>query len=185
MLAWLEVLAPLVLLALLVAVLVVWARRFGRAVAEARDVALFRRMVAEEVALLDLALGPVCTAVAALRRGEGEPAPVVQELIGGRDAVEAILGRLREARVPPGVAEWERLVGEIERVGRAMAMVEHGCTLLQSGRSRHLGEAQTAIARGYLNLIHARRAIGDCAAAIAEPRPPQVPWLRRSADGRR
>ena len=58
------------------------------------------------------------------------------------------------------------LVAELERAGRALAMVEHGATILASvrGGAREL-EAQTSIKRGYLNLIHAREAIARHALA--------------------
>ena len=52
------------------------------------------------------------------------------------------------------------LIADLERARRALQMVEHGCSILASARvgGREL-EAQTAIKRGYLNILHAREAI--------------------------
>jgi hypothetical protein len=75
-------------------------------------------------------------------------------------------------------------VSELERAQRALEMVEHGTSIMINIRRgpREL-EAQTAIKRGYLNLIHAREAFarraldaqnltaGDDGAAHAEQ-----PW---------
>jgi hypothetical protein len=60
---------------------------------------------------------------------------------------------------------------ELERAGRALEMVAHGCALLATTRSgyREL-EAQTAVKRGYLNALHAREAIARHAADLASGR---------------
>ena len=58
-------------------------------------------------------------------------------------------------------------------------MVEHGCAILAVGSGRHRElEAQTAIKRGYLNVLHAREAIARHAAELAAGRPAsQRRWL--------
>ncbi|MGH2512091.1 MAG: hypothetical protein ACRDGQ_05340, partial [Candidatus Limnocylindrales bacterium] len=64
------------------------------------------------------------------------------------------------------------LLGELERAGRALEMVSHGCELLAAARSGyHELEAQTAVKRGYLNALHAREAIARHAADLASGRP--------------
>ena len=72
------------------------------------------------------------------------------------------------------------LLAELDRAGRALEMVGHGCDLLQVGRGggpREL-EAQTAIKRGYLNVLHAREAIARHADDLASGRPAdQRRWL--------
>ena len=52
------------------------------------------------------------------------------------------------------------IVAELERATRALEMIEHGRSIQASARagSREI-EAQTAIKRGYLNVLHAREAI--------------------------
>jgi len=51
-------------------------------------------------------------------------------------------------------------VGALERSARALEMIEHGRAIQASARSggREI-EAQTAIKRGYLNVLHARESI--------------------------
>ena len=63
------------------------------------------------------------------------------------------------------------LLFELERAGRALEMVAHGCELLATMRSgyREL-EAQTAVKRGYLNALHAREAIARHADDLASGR---------------
>jgi hypothetical protein len=52
-------------------------------------------------------------------------------------------------------------------------MVEHGCSIQASARAGSRGlEAQTAIKRGYLNVLHAREAIIRHAAEAEALRPP-------------
>jgi hypothetical protein len=63
-------------------------------------------------------------------------------------------------------------------------MVQHGCTILSSGRrSGRDTEAQTAIKRGYLNILHAREAMAEHAARAADLSVEDVPRLfqRRNA----
>jgi hypothetical protein len=70
------------------------------------------------------------------------------------------------------------LVEELERAERALAMVEHGAAILAQVRRRGRElEAQTAIKRGYLNLLHAREAIARQAqlAQELEPGPDEIP----------
>ena len=64
------------------------------------------------------------------------------------------------------------LVGELERAARAIGMIEHGCAIQISARAgaREL-EAQTAIKRGYLNVLHAREAINRHRIEAAALRP--------------
>ena len=62
-------------------------------------------------------------------------------------------------------------MAELERAGRALEMVSHGCELLAASRSGyHELEAQTAVKRGYLNALHAREAIARHAADLASGR---------------
>jgi hypothetical protein len=74
------------------------------------------------------------------------------------------------------------LVHELDRAGRALEMIGHGCTLMAAAsRPNAELEAQTSIKRGYLNLIHAREAIGRLATeAIALATPVPKPLFKRS-----
>jgi hypothetical protein len=92
-----------------------------------------------------------------------------------------------EARSIPGLGPAAEvraaLIADLDRAARALEMVEHGCTILASARvgGREL-EAQTAIKRGYLNILHAREAMirhGARAEEIAATDPPRL-FPRRS-----
>ena len=62
-----------------------------------------------------------------------------------------------------------------ERAERALAMVDHGAKILAQVRRRGRElEAQTAIKRGYLNLIHAREAILRHAVAAEDLKQPPI-----------
>ena len=66
-----------------------------------------------------------------------------------------------------------RLAEEVERAARAFDMIDHGCATLSSasvGRARG-AEGQTAIKRGYLNVLHAREAVVEIATNLRSPRP--------------
>jgi hypothetical protein len=77
------------------------------------------------------------------------------------------------------------LIDELERASRAISMIEHGCAIQISARAgvREL-EAQTAIKRGYLNVLHAREAIHRHrleAAALTPTDPAHLGLERRPA----
>ena len=59
------------------------------------------------------------------------------------------------------------LVAEIDRTGRAIELIEHGAEMLAESAIERHGEGETAIKRGYLNLLHAREAIRACGDGIA------------------
>jgi hypothetical protein len=77
------------------------------------------------------------------------------------------------------------MIAEIERAGRALEMVEHGVIVRARGRRHETApEAETAIKRGYLNLLHAREAIARHALEaieLAEEASPVRKFGRRSA----
>ena len=94
----------------------------------------------------------------------------------------------RALRGPPAAeAIRDELVAELERADRALAMVDHGATILRRdrpARAREL-EAQTSIKRGYLNLVHAREAIArhggpgrGASRRPSTPAPPEQPAAR-------
>ena len=90
------------------------------------------------------------------------------------DGVDRYAEECRSLR-PPGDGDTIRdgIIVELQRARRALEMVEHGCSIQASARagSRAL-EAQTAIKRGYLNVLHAREAIIRHAAEAEALRPP-------------
>ena len=72
---------------------------------------------------------------------------------------------------------------EIERALRAVELIEHGRQLMLDPNVDRVGEGETSIKRGYLNLLHAKEAIkarGEEIAAAAKA-PAADPRLRRKS----
>lgn len=160
---------PLILLALLVFVLVMLARRGARALAVSRAATAFQE---EVVGLSD------------------RVTPVIEELVRRVDAVrrhQLPAGEIREALAQAlGTFEGERdvivtwqlpkgltapvgdLADDLDRLARAVETIDFGTQLAVTGTSRQRElEAQTAIKRGYLNLLHARQSFHDHIETVA------------------
>ena len=137
-----ELLAIAAAVALALAILI-FIRRAAKVIAESRETQHFRIGVADLAARVDQSLGGVAGRIDAVRRKTA--------------AAEDIAGNIAAAR--------DAIVAELERAARALEMVDHGRTILTAAsvRGREI-EAQTAIKRGYLNVIHAREAIARHAA---------------------
>jgi hypothetical protein len=179
----LAILLPLVAFLVLAVGFAVVLRRAGRIVARTREVENFRSSVRELAARIDQSLEGAAGRIDAVRRQQ-----LAADTIGAtiEAATDAIARYTDEARAlhgpPPAVAIRDDLVAELERADRALAMVEHGATILAQVRRRGRElEAQTSIKRGYLNLVHAREAIVRHAARAEEleanlaPAPPGPP----------
>ena len=136
-------------------------RRAGRLLAVTRDVERFRRQVGDLGERIETSLGEISVRVDALRRGQLDATAIGDDLTASLDAVNRYTDEAR-ALQPPADATRIRtgLISELERAERAISMIEHGCSIQISARAgaREL-EAQTAIKRGYLNVLHAREAI--------------------------
>ena len=155
-----------VLLAALVALL---ARRTGGVLTRTRVAEGFRGDVTDLARRAEHSLADVSVLIDALRRRDAQPDDVRPSLEAARDAVDRYAEEARNLGGPRATgAHRQAIVGELERAGRALELVDHGCLLATSGR-RHEGgpEAETSIKRGYLNLIHARESIAEHAAAAA------------------
>lgn len=160
----LPVLAFIILLTLFLLVL----RRAGRFVATTRDAERFRRQVGDLASRVETSLGEICVRVDAVRRGELGADQVADDVTASIDAVGRYTDEAR-ALHPPAVGSAIRaeIVAELERATRALEMIEHGRAIQASARSggREI-EAQTAIKRGYLNVLHAREAIAHQAKLV-------------------
>jgi hypothetical protein len=153
----LPLLAFLVLLALFFLVL----RRAGRFIAATRDVERFRRQVGDLASRVETSLGEICGRVDAVRRGSLGADQLADDLAASLDAVGQYEVEANGLHPPAdGKAIRDAIVAELARAARALEMVEHGRGIQASARSggREI-EAQTAIKRGYLNVLHAREAI--------------------------
>ena len=160
----LPVLAFLILLILFILVL----RRAGRFVAATRDVERFRRQVGDLVDRAETSLAEICGRVDAVRRGQLGADQIADDVSASLDAVGRYTDEARGLH-PPAEATSVRdeIVGSLERSARALEMIEHGRSIQASARagSREI-EAQTAIKRGYLNVLHAREALSHQAKLV-------------------
>lgn len=163
-----SVVLPLVLLVLVVLVLVLFVRKASVALARVREVAAFQR----ESDALARRLGPTIEALIgrldAVRHqqvpaGEvrAELAVAHAELMAAREAID----RWRTPRPFLGIRG--AIAEDLDRLGRALEMVDFGTNLLDDGERRQREmEAQTAIKRGYLDLQHARQSLAEHVAAV-------------------
>ncbi len=177
----LPLLAFLILLTLFGLVL----RRAGRFVAETRDAERFRRQVGDLAGRVESSLGELSGRIDAVRRGQLGADAVADDLSASLDAVTRYADEARDFHPPTdGARIREELVNELERSARALQMIEHGRAIQMSARGggREV-EAQTAIKRGYLNVLHAREAIAGLArsAAALTPSDGSRRILRRNA----
>ncbi len=153
----LPVLAFVILMTLFVLVL----RRAGRFIATTRDVERFRRQTGDLAARVETSLGEICVRIDAVRRGQLGPDQIADDLSASLDAVGRYADEARGFHPPAdGIAVRDELVAALGRSARALEMIEHGRAIQATARSggREI-EAQTAIKRGYLNVLHAREAI--------------------------
>ncbi len=174
---------PLVLFVLLAATFVLLLRRAARVMAIARQLDAFRNAVQDLASRSAASLGSVAERIDAVRRGAVAPDTIGDALV---EAVEGVARHRAEADaivVPEGYSRIRtRLLDELERADRALEMVGHGCDALEGmvGRPRQ-DEGNTAVKRGYLNLLHAREAIVDVAADL-RARPPSPDGHRYFSD---
>jgi hypothetical protein len=160
---------PLVAFVALAVLFALFLRRAGRLIAATRDVERFRRQVADLATRSETSLGEICSRVDAVRRGQVAAPTVVDDITASIDAVEKYAEEGRALHPPAdGGRIRDDIVAELERAKRALEMIDHGVSIQASARSggREI-EAQTAIKRGYLNVLHAREAIARHAADAA------------------
>jgi hypothetical protein len=157
----LAILLPLVGFVALAALTFIVLRRAGRIVARTREVETFRSAVTDLAGRIDTSLTGATSRIDAVRRGQVAADTIGPTISAASEAVQRYTDEARAMAGPPeAVAIRDDIVAELERAGRALDMVEHGAGILAQVRRRGRElEAQTAIKRGYLNLLHAREAI--------------------------
>lgn len=145
-------------------------RRTGSILSRTREAEGFRGEVRDLARRAEVSLSEIAILIDGVRRRAADPETIAVSLSAARDAAERYAEEARELRAPAmAIANRDGIAYELERAGRALEFVEHGCSLLGSGRRSERGpEADTAIKRGYLNLIHAREAIAEQALAAIE-----------------
>ncbi len=176
---------PLIAFLVLAAMFLLFLRRAGRLGAATRDVERFRRQVGDLAGRAEVSLAEMSVRIDAVRRGSVAASALTDDLAASLDAARRYADEARGLRAPhDGYLILDALVGELERASRALEMVEHGCTIQSTMRAGSRGlEAQTAIKRGYLNLLHAREAIARHAleaAALVPADPSRPPRARRT-----
>ena len=166
----LAVLLPILAFVALAAGLIVVFRRTDRIVARTREVEGFRATVRDLAGRIEVSLAGATERIDAVRHNALPPAALADTLTAATDAVDRYVDEVRGLDPPTaGRSIRSELIADLERAGRALAMVEHGTTILVNVRrgNREL-EGQTSLKRGYLNLLHARDAIARHAAAAEE-----------------
>lgn len=184
-----ELVIPLAIFVAMAVVFLVILRRIGLLVADSRESALFSRSVEDLARRIDATLSDTIARVDRLRRKQIDVLEIIEPL---DRALEMLLAYGEEARGlggPPAAAvPTAAFASEIDRADRALQMVEHGAALLGSVSSGHrYAEAQTAMKRGYLNVLHARDSIARHATEIAAASTPEGGrWYnrRRGSTGR-
>jgi hypothetical protein len=166
----LTVLLPVAAFAALAFGVLVILRRAGRIVARTREVEHFRSAVGDLATRIDQSLEGAVGRIDAVRRGQLAADAIPPTIEAATDAVSRYVDEARSLKAPTaGEPIRDAMVEELERAGRALAMVEHGAKILAQARRRGRElEAQTSVKRGYLNLVHAREAIVRHAAAAEE-----------------
>ncbi len=125
-----------------------------------------RRSAQQDRAAADIArravtsLSELCAVVDDMRRRKSGPESGAPSLRASTDALHRYAEEAEAiARRNPDHEAGRSLVAEIERAQRAVALVEHGRQMMLDTGVEHVGEGETSIKRGYLNLVHAREAI--------------------------
>ncbi len=183
----LAILLPLLAFVVLAAGTAIVLRRAGRIVARTREVDGFRSAVRDLTARVDTSLEGATDRIDAVRRGRSDADTIGDTLQAAMDAVARYLVEARALAGPPAARQIrDGIVGELERAGRALEMVEHGTAILVRVRRRGREvEAQTAMKRGYLNLLHAREAIDRLATDAQGLTPSTEPTVSAGSVGAR
>lgn len=159
--------------------------RTGVVAAEGRDATAGRVAIAALAGRADAVLAGIAARIDEVRRGLAEPTELTDPLPLAQAEVAALADDARAIEAPLGLSGIrDDIAAEIERAERALDMVEHGRGIMLAARLRgREQEAQTAVKRGYLNLLHAREAIARHSSRAAAWRSPTE--ARRDARQRR
>jgi hypothetical protein len=164
----LGIVLPLVLLALLVFVLVLLGRRAARALAVVRASKAFQGEVTGLAGRVTPVIEDLLRRVDAVRHHQLPAEEVRETLASAHTTFEQERETIATWQLPIG---FTAVVGDVaedlDRLTRAVETIDFGTQLVVIGSSsqREL-EAQTAIKRGYLNLLHARQSFQDHVATV-------------------
>jgi multidrug efflux pump subunit AcrB len=128
----------------------------------------------------EASLAELCAVVDELRRRRSTPESAAPSLRASADALREYAQEAdATARKEPGPEVGTSLVAEIERARRAVDLVEHGRQMMLEGSVDDLGEGETEVKRGYLNLLHAKDAIRVRGQQIARETSQSPDWPDR------
>lgn len=118
------------------------------------------RAAADIARRAEASLAELSAIVDELRRRRSTPESAEPSLRASADALRQYAKEAGAiARNEPGPEVGTSLVAEIERARRAVDLVEHGRQMMLEESVDDLGEGETEVKRGYLNLLHAKDAI--------------------------
>jgi hypothetical protein len=160
--------AALALFVFLVVAFAYVLRRAAGVVAVTRGDETFRRAGAALAERAVAAITPGAERIEGVRRRSAAPAVLEDLLPQILEALDALRVETDALAPPPALVDFcARIAEEIDRAARSIESVQHGCVLLgdAAGRERQL-EGETAVKRGYLNLVHAREALASLAAGL-------------------
>ncbi len=148
---------------ILAAVVAMFTRRASRVLYRTRIAESFRTAAADLDLRVNQSLDEVARVIDVVRRHEADASTIRASLAAAQDAAGRYADEARALNGPPSTnTDKGRMVEELERAERALAMVDHGCELTADGSRMERGpEADTSIKRGYLNLLHARESFSE------------------------
>lgn len=140
----------------------------------------FRRTAGEIARAADAALAELADVVDQVRRRRTPPEAAQVPLQVASQAISRYrVEAAALARNTNLAALAANLEVEIERAERAMDLIGHGVEMLTETSRGRLGEGETAIKRGYVNLLHAREGIETRGQEIAASDESRGRGLRR------
>jgi hypothetical protein len=165
------ILLPIAAFIALVAGVIVVFRGTGKIAARTRELKQFRIAIKDLASRTDTMLEAVAGQIDEVRHHDAPPESI---RLAVAEATETLERYGDEARSWSGAGREQSirddLVAELDRAKRALGIVAHAADILTAPRRGIPDlEAETAIKRGYLNLLHAREAIARNALRAEEP----------------
>ncbi len=172
------VLLPIGLAAALGVALFLFVRQASHALSRSRSVDRFRVDVESLGLRMDEALAGLVARVDLVRRGDVQPEAIRTDVDGVLEELRSSYEAVQATELPAYLDHArDELLDAIAQGIRAVELIGQAGDVAGARHGReHALEAQTAVKRGYLNLLHARSAISD---RIADMGRIQEPARRR------
>lgn len=148
------------------------ARGMARLAALTRELAAYQAAIGDLRALAAAAADPLLARLDAIRRRSGDPVVTAALAVETSEAIRAAVADAQALRTPRPLADWsDAILGQLQRMERALDLIDHALSGLVEVRGPRELEIQTTLKRGALNLRHARDAIAAVADEVALLRP--------------